>query len=368
MKLRSGFHTAVPAAPNSRRGWLRLTRNLPPQARPGLPPNGLPLPDDVVQRILRDAIELASDWADYRTVCIQFQYCLDKTGAMDALAMDHLIAYVRSSKGKDSFQRLATSSAIARIRSMDLTLDQDLRMGGQSMLRSLKKFTSLRRLSLQWTFRARRLRLTDAEWEARVAWCLKALADAAPDLTSLEVYCDRASDMTSAGLACLAPLKRLQNLHLDCNRSLPPRPYATLTEGLVRVMPQLTALQHLSVTRCSAIDAAALHTLLAAGVLAPLKSLDLTQCQYVDDACLAVIAQLATLQRLRVGGCTCITDAGLQALAPLTALRYLDVSGYGHTTHEGHASLYTETEERAGLRVDCSCSRRSRAPNNVRPI
>jgi Fe-S cluster assembly ATP-binding protein len=36
----------------------------------------------------------------------------------------------------------------------------------------------------------------------------------------------------------------------------------------------------------------------------------------VDDACLAVIARVATLQKLRVGWCWRITDADLQALAP----------------------------------------------------
>ena len=66
MKLRSGFHTAVPAAPNSRRGGHRRPRHLPPQARPALPLPELPLPDDVVQPALLNATECASDWADYR--------------------------------------------------------------------------------------------------------------------------------------------------------------------------------------------------------------------------------------------------------------------------------------------------------------
>jgi ABC-type transporter Mla MlaB component len=297
---------------------------------------------------------------------------------MDPLGSDLLTVHVFSGElNRDSFQDLATSrsAAIARIRCMTLALDRELLVGGQSVLRSLGNFTSLRRLKLCWR---RPIRQTDAEWWIGVESCLAALAIAAPKLIALDVTCERARDITSSGLACLAPLKLLQELRLYYSNERQQGPDHALVDGLVHLMPQLTALRHLSVGSSSAIDAAALEALHAAGALATLQSIDLSGCPYVDDACLAVIAQLANLQALRVHGCTAITDAGLQALAPLgalqelglnglplitdnglialaplTALQYLSVSWCRGIRHECHETL---RNERPGLRLRCDSS------------
>jgi hypothetical protein len=205
---------------------------------------------------------------------------------------------------------------------------------------------------------------------------LGTLATAAPRLTSLCL--ELSGNITSTELASLAPLTMLQDLCIYYTVSMERGPAnGELAEGLVRLLPQLTALQHLSLIDRYDFDADALRALYAAGALTTLRSLNLTDCvSWVDDACLAVIARVATLQKLRVGWCwritdaglpalaplgalqelglyslTKITDDGLKALAPLTALRELDVGWCYSIRHECHETL---RNERSGLHVKCS--------------
>jgi hypothetical protein len=238
-------------------------------------------------------------------------------------------------------------------------------------LHSLGNFMSLRCLEVEWS--------SSLQTTAAVDLYLGMLATAAPRLTSLFIVLS--CGITSAGLASLAPLTMLQELRIIVHSKGRPADGA-LTEGLVGLLPQLTALQHLS-CHTADIDADALRTLYAARTLESLQRLDLRDCEEgVDDACLVVIARLASLQQLRVARCVRITDAGLQALAPLgalqelglnglplitdeglkalaplTALRYLNVSCCDGITDECHDTI---RNERPGLMLKCSCSHRWR--------
>ena len=80
--------------------------------------------------------------------------------------------------------------------------------------------------------------------------CMRALAATAPNLTVLRV--EDAFDVTSAGLAYLAKLTKLQDLQLDgVNwRGLDPR----LAEGLCSWLATLVDLQELALKDCSCLD------------------------------------------------------------------------------------------------------------------
>ena len=375
MKLRSGLQPGVPAAPPTaqRAGHLRPRHH---------PPNGLPLPDDVVQHILGFATAIRHFWDTYHVVCRQFQRCLNKPGAMD-----HVFVCVRP--GRTSLQTVPTShttshNAMRLVRNMNFDFRKEQPWIVTKMLRSLTNFVSLRCLHLFWP--------SSLQTTTAVDSYLGTLATAAPRLTSLCL--ELSGNITSTELASLAPLTMLQDLCIYFTLSKERCEYYTLSkergpahglfaEGLVRLLPQLTALQHLSLLDRYDFDADALRALYAAGALTTLRSLNLTDCvSWVDDACLAVIARVATLQKLRVGWCWRITDAGLQALAPLgalqelglysltkitddglkalaplTALRDLDVRECGRTTHACHTTL---CDERPGLSLECSCDKRSR--------
>ena len=253
------------------------------------------------------------------------------------------------------------------------------------MLHSLGNFMSLRWLSLEWLDWPSAKRPTTAA----VDLYLGMLATAAPRLTLLAIVL--VDGITSAGLASLAPLTMLENLRITDFRVISERGPANgaLTEGLVSLLPRLTALQYLGV-HSGYFNADALRALYAARALDSLRSLDFRDCpEGVDDACLVVIARLALLQELRVARCGRITDAGLQVLAPLGALQELGLSGLPLITDNGlialaplTALLYVNVcscdgitqechdnirNERPGLLLNCSCCRGDRRGGRLVP-
>jgi hypothetical protein len=155
--------------------------------------------------------------------------------------------------------------------------------------------------------------------------CMRALATTAPNLTVLRI--GSTFDVTSAGLAYLAKLTKLQDLRLGGLhwRVFDPR----LAEGLCSWLATLVDLQELALKDCRCLDGGYLRAILEVGALSSLRSLDLTDCRQVDDAYLEVVATIATLRELCLNKCDQVTDAGLRALAPLTALQDLTVSECG---------------------------------------
>jgi hypothetical protein len=310
--------------------------------------------------------------------------------------MDHFFVYIRPGRTVlSSLQTVPTSHKAMRqdpnvnfgflqtvptspsdmrlVRNMNFDFRKEQPWIVTKMLRSLTNFASLRCLHFFW--------LSSLQTTTAVDLYLGTLATAAPKLTSLCI--ELSGDITSTELASLAPLTMLQDLCIYYEVSMERGPAnGALAEGLVRLLPQLTALQHLSLFDRYDFDADALRAMYAAGALTTLRSLNLTDCaSWVDDACLEVIARVATLQKLRVGWCWGITDAGLQALAPLgalqelglyaldkitdvglkalaplTALRDLDVRACRYTTHVCHVTLL---DERPELSLKCTCGKRS---------
>jgi len=277
----------------------------------------LPLVHDVLQTALQYAVDNVRAWALLRQVCTQFQHCLDNVGTLD-----HVHFEVRAGIGRrmdSNLETVAASRCAVGLRRMTLRLQQFL--DEDEVMRSLTSFPLLQRLDLHG--------VTDSR--------LLALACTTAAETLLSLWVPRANRVTSVGLGCLTRLKLLQDLQLDYLAC--PRSGETPVDGLVIVLPQLKALQYLSLAECRFLDAAALQALHAAGALSSLHSLDLAGCRLIDDACLLVVSQLAKLSTLCLDRCERITDVGLHALALMAGLQELKMNDLESVTDAGLNAL-----------------------------